>query len=68
MNMRKEAVDRIIRVHIAARLLRCSGRTIRRRIQNQEIPASRIGRRAWGVRVSDLSPSLGNNGGGYVGN
>ena len=46
--------DRVLRVHTAAKLLGYSERTIRRLIQNHEIPAFRIGRRPWGIRFSDL--------------
>lgn len=54
-----QAINRLLRVHNAARILRCSTRTVRRRIENHEIPATRIGRRAWGIRFSDLSRSCG---------
>jgi len=57
------AVDRIVRVHVAARILGCSARTVRRRIENQKIPAERIGRRAWGIRTSVLNRRPYGNGG-----
>jgi excisionase family DNA binding protein len=60
--------DRILRVRAAAKLSGYSERTIRRRIQNREIPASRIGRRAWGIRFSDLSRDHEKGGCDYVGN
>jgi excisionase family DNA binding protein len=66
-SVRVESANRMLRVHTLARLLGCSTRTIRRRIQNEEIPAVRIGRRAWGVRASDLGRPPGNPGGGHVG-
>jgi excisionase family DNA binding protein len=56
-------VDRIVRVHIAARILGCSARTVRRRIENHKIPAERIGRRAWGIRTSVLNRRPHGNGG-----
>ena len=58
--------DRVLRVHTVARLLGCSRRTVRRRILSYEIPARRIGRRAWGVRASDLGRLFG-TGGGHAG-
>jgi len=60
--------DRVLRVHTAAKLSGYSERTIRRRIQNREIPATRIGRRAWGIRLSDLSRDHEQDGGSNVGN
>jgi excisionase family DNA binding protein len=54
------------RIHTIARQLGCSTRTIRRRIQTQAVPAIRIGRRAWGVRASDLNRLARILGGGYV--
>jgi excisionase family DNA binding protein len=60
--------DRILRVHTAAKILGCSTRTIRRRILNHEIPATRMNRRAWGIRACDLERRRGNGGGGYAGN
>lgn len=68
MFYQKEIEDRIIRVHIAARLLGCSERTIRRYIQNRILPACRLGRRAWGIRFSDLIGNRENQGGEYAGN
>jgi excisionase family DNA binding protein len=62
------SVDRILRVHIVAKLLGCSGRTVRRHIQNQRIKAARIGRRAWGIRLSDLDRGPGSSGGSNAGN
>lgn len=44
----------MLRVHIAARRLGCSTRTIRRLIQNGELPAQRYGRRPWLVLSTDL--------------
>jgi hypothetical protein len=58
--------DRIVRVHTIAKLLGCSPRTVRRRIQNHVELAIRIGRRAWGVRASNLNRLARNVGGGYV--
>ncbi len=50
MNLGLESQERILRVHTIARLLGCSRReTIRRRIQKKQIPARRIGKRAWGI-------------------
>jgi excisionase family DNA binding protein len=46
--------ERVLRVHIAARELGCSTRTVIRMIQRGEICAIRIGRRAWGIRACDL--------------
>jgi excisionase family DNA binding protein len=68
MNLaRAEQADRVLRVHTLAKLLGCSRRTIRRRIQNHKLPAARIGRRAWGVRASDLNRMITHIGGGHVG-
>jgi excisionase family DNA binding protein len=68
MNLaRAEQADRVLRVHTLAKLLGCSRRTIRRRIQNHKLPAARIGRRAWGVRASDLNRMITQIGGGHVG-
>ncbi len=47
--------NRILRVHTAAKILGCSARTVRRRILKREIPATRVGRRAWGIRACDLN-------------
>jgi excisionase family DNA binding protein len=44
--------DRLLRVHVLARILGCSCRTVRRKIETHVIPAVRIGRRAWGVPLS----------------
>jgi excisionase family DNA binding protein len=66
MNPAKElAPERILRVHIAALKLNCSARTIIRKIEHGEIAATRIGRRAWGIRACDLvAGKLGR--GGYL--
>jgi excisionase family DNA binding protein len=48
------SAEGVVRVHIAAQKLDCSTRTVIRRIRRGQIPATRIGRRAWGIRVSDL--------------
>lgn len=45
-------------VHIAARRLRCSRRTVRRWIKQGILPASRIGRRAWAVSVPAIATRL----------
>jgi len=58
--------DRILRVHTVATLLGRSRRTIRRHIQNHEIPAVRVGRRAWGIRASDLPRALASSGGAHA--
>jgi excisionase family DNA binding protein len=60
--------DRVLRVRTVAKLSGYSERTIRRRIQNHEIPASRIGRRAWGIRFSDLGRDHEAHGGDHAGN
>ena len=63
MNQAQEiSTDRILRVHIVAKLLGYSRRTVRRRIKANKIPAIRIGRRPWGVRVSDLMRFTSNHG------
>jgi|HubBroStandDraft_6_1064221.scaffolds.fasta_scaffold841821_2 excisionase family DNA binding protein len=67
MSSQKELVNKILRVHTVARLLGCSRRTIRRRIQQHQIPAFRIGRRAWGIRISELNQVREDGGGSYVG-
>jgi excisionase family DNA binding protein len=59
------SADRILRVHTIAKLLGCSPRTVRRRIQNHVELAIRIGRRAWGVRASKLGQLAHNVGGDY---
>lgn len=41
--------DDIVLVHIAAKLMGCSPRTIRRKIQSGELPATRVNERAWGI-------------------
>ena len=61
----RDALDRILRVHTAARQLGCSTRTVRRHVQQHKIPAVRIGRRAWGIRASDLNRTP-DDGGGHV--
>jgi excisionase family DNA binding protein len=68
MQFRTESEERILRVHTVAKLSGYSERTIRRRIQNHEIPASRIGRRAWGIRFSDLNKDPDDEGGDHGGN
>jgi excisionase family DNA binding protein len=55
--------SKVVRVHVAARMLGCSPRTIRRLIQHQEIPAMRLGRRAWGIRACDLKQEWDETGG-----
>jgi excisionase family DNA binding protein len=57
--------DRVLRVHTAARILGCSPRTIRRRILKHEILATRMNRRAWGIRACDLKRGRG-GGGNYA--
>lgn len=37
----------VLRVHIAARKIGCSPRTVRRLIQRGVLPAQRFGQRAW---------------------
>jgi len=59
-------VDRFVRVHIAARMLGCSPRTVRRRIEHREIPAMRLGRRAWVIRTCDLKRGSDDGGGHYA--
>jgi excisionase family DNA binding protein len=44
----------MLRVHIVARRLGRSDRTIRRLIQHGELPAQRLGQRAWGVLSIDV--------------
>jgi excisionase family DNA binding protein len=68
MHFKTEGEERILRVHTVAKLSGCSRRTIRRRIHNHEIPASRIGHRAWGIRASDLSRDHEAYGGDHAGN
>ena len=55
--------QRFLRVHIVARITGFSIRTVRRRILEKKVPATRIGRRAWGIRISDLPKLTLNNGG-----
>jgi len=43
-----------VRVHIAARILNCSSRSVRRYILEKELPAERNGERAYRVRRRDL--------------
>jgi excisionase family DNA binding protein len=43
-----------IYVHIAARRIGCSGRTVRRYIQQGKLRAERDGRRAWVVFPGDV--------------
>ena len=47
--------ERLVCVHAAAFRLCCSERTVRRLIQIGELPAIRINRRSWGVRVADIT-------------
>lgn len=68
MHFRNNLEDRVLRVHTVAKLSGYSERTIRRRIQNHEIPASRIGRRAWGVRAADLKRDHETQGDSHAGN
>ena len=49
------AAERLLPVHIVARHLRCSGRTVRRYIATGRLPAERINRRAWGIRITDVT-------------
>ena len=44
----------VLRVHTVAYWLGCSRRTVRRLIQNGELPAQREGLRAWGILRSDV--------------
>ena len=44
----------VLHVHIAARRLGCSPRTVRRLIQLRTLPAQRLGRRRWGLLVTDV--------------
>jgi excisionase family DNA binding protein len=46
--------DRTILVHVAARKIGCSPRTIRRYIQKGILRAWRVGRRSWLVMLSDV--------------
>ena len=48
------AQARPIRVNIAAKRLNCSERTVRRRILNGEITATRLGLRNWTIAPADL--------------
>ena len=43
-----------IRVHIAAKRIGCSTRTVRRYIERGILPAQRIGQRSWSVLVADV--------------
>jgi len=49
------AAERLLPVHIAARYLRCSGRTVRRYITTGSLPAERVNQRAWGIREVDIT-------------
>jgi excisionase family DNA binding protein len=51
----KGAAERLLPVHIAARHLRCSGRTVRRYITTGRLRAVRVNRRAWGIRITDVT-------------
>lgn len=46
--------EKLIRVHVVAHRLNLSPRMVRHLIGTGELPASRIGQRAWGVTPSDL--------------
>lgn len=50
----KGAAERLLPVHIAARHLRCSRRTVRRYITTGRLRAVRVNRRAWGIRIADV--------------
>jgi excisionase family DNA binding protein len=65
MHSGDRGIDKLILVHIAARVLRCSPRTVRRRILKGKIPAIRIGRRCWGIRFSVLRQLKGGVYAGY---
>jgi len=54
LDMPSSTPDRLISVHIAARRLKRADRTIRRWIARGEVPAERIGRRPWGIRLRDI--------------
>jgi Helix-turn-helix domain len=49
-----QLIDRLIRVHIAARVLGRSPRSITRWIGKGRLPATRLNRRSWGIRAVDL--------------
>jgi len=49
-----DEANKLLPVHIAARHLRRSARTVTRLINKGRLPARRINRRSWGVRVSDV--------------
>jgi excisionase family DNA binding protein len=44
----------MVRVHLAARTIGCSTRTVRRMIQQGRLNALRIGRRSWAVLRSEV--------------
>ena len=44
----------MVRVHLAARMIGCSTRTVRRMIQEGRLTALRIGRRSWAVLRSEV--------------
>jgi len=44
----------VLYVHIAARRLGCAPRTVRRLIQQQGLPAQRLGQRRWVLFESDV--------------
>lgn len=48
------AMPEAIRVHIAAKRIGCSPRTIRRYIELGKLPAQRIGQRSWLVIADDV--------------
>ena len=68
MNSLSQTDDRLLRVHVLARLLGCSCRTARRLIERHLIPAVRIGRRAWGIPRSAVPAARALHGGRYVRN
>jgi len=52
-------VPRLLEVHEVAYLLRCSQETVRRRIREHQLKATRIGTRSYRVRPVDLEAFLG---------
>jgi predicted site-specific integrase-resolvase len=58
--------DRLVAVHIAATILECSPRTVRRYIQRGRLRARRVNRRAWGIVWSDVVCLQGKLGALYV--
>jgi excisionase family DNA binding protein len=53
-NLAASQPPEMLRVHIVARRLGCSRRTIRRLILNGELPAQRLGQRPWVVLRTDI--------------